>query len=151
MAAKKTAGPSKGPSVRQLRVGESLRHTLSDILRGEDLPDRAIDPLTLTVTEVQVSPDLKNATVFIVPLGGRRETAAVEALNRHAKYLRGRLGRRVVLKHTPALRFALDDSFDEADQIDRLLRSDKVRRDLEPAPDDPDADAAPTDQEQKKD
>ena len=131
MTTKKSSRPGGAPSVRQLRVGESLRHTVSEILRHEDLPDRAVDPLSLTVTEVRVSPDLKNATVFFAPLGGRGAEAALTALNRHARYLRGRLAREVTLKHVPTLSFALDDSFDEADHIEQVLRSDRVRRDLD--------------------
>ena len=117
-----------GPSQRQLRAGELVRHALAGILREEDLPDLATP---VTVTEVRLSPDLRHATVFVEPLGGAHAAEAVAVLNRHAKFLRGKLGRQIELKFTPDLRFVHDESFDAAARMDALFNRPDVRRDLE--------------------
>lgn len=121
---------SKGPSQRQLRAGELIRHALSEaFLRGEvHAPKlRGID---ITVTEVRASPDLKNATVYCTTLGGREVDSAITKLNEAASAVRGVLGRKIDLKFTPSLVFRRDDSFDEAGKIDELLARQNVRRDL---------------------
>jgi len=130
------ASRSKPPSQRQLRVGEEIRHVLVRILARGDLRDPQLTEANVTVTQVEVSPDLQNASAFVVPLGGHDAEKLVQALNRAAGYLRGQLGREIQLRHTPRLVFAPDRSFDRADEIERLLRSPRVRRDLERAGDD---------------
>ncbi len=125
------ASRSKAPSQRQLRVGEEIRHVLVRILGRGDLRDPVLSDANVTVTQVEVSPDLQNATAFVVPLGGGQGDETVEALNRAAGYLRGQLGREIHLRYTPRLGFAADPSFDRADEVERLLRSPRVRRDLE--------------------
>ena len=125
--------PKKGPSQRQLRVGEEIRHTLAWILERGELRDPVLTKTQVTITEVSVSPDLKNALCFITPLGGGDAEAVktvVDALNRAKKFLRHEIAQRVNLKYTPALRFAHDTSFDEAGHIDELLHRPEVQRDL---------------------
>lgn len=122
---------SKAPSQRQLRVGEELRHALSRILARGDLRDPDLADVNITVSEVRVSPDLKNATAFVVPLAGESFEKTVSALRRAAPYLRGQLGREVELRYTPQLRFEGDRSFDEAARVEALLRQPRVRRDLD--------------------
>src|SRR5690606_21989540 len=120
-----------GPSQRQLRVGELIRHALADVLaRGEAL-DPVLTSHPITVPEVRMSPDLRLATVYVMPLGGRDQEAVLEALERNRKFLRGELVRRVNLKFAPDVRFRIDERFDEAERIDRLLRSPEVARDLD--------------------
>jgi ribosome-binding factor A len=121
---------SKGPSQRQLRVGEMLRHALSDILRERDIRDPDLDGVSVTVTQVKPSPDMRHATVFVEPLGGENAGAIVRALNRHRGFLRGELGHVIALKFTPELRFVEDTSFAEAERIERILHSERVARDL---------------------
>lgn len=122
---------AQGPSQRQLRAGELIRHALADILRQGDLHDEALEGASITVTEVRMSPDLKHAVCFVEPLGGAHAGEVVEALNRHARFLRGRLGREIDLKFTPDLRFVHDQSFDEAARMDALFNRPEVRRDIE--------------------
>ncbi len=123
-----------GPTQRQLRAGELVRHALVEILREEDISDPALEAVSVTVTEVRMSPDLRHATVFIEPLGGGHASEVTEALNRHAKFLRGRLGRVIDMKFTPDLKFLHDESFDEAQRMNRLFDDPKVRQDLTPQP-----------------
>jgi len=118
------------PSQRQLRVGEVIRHALADILQRGDVHDPAFDGIVVTVPEVRVAPDLRLATVFVVPLGGKGAAAILAAFERNKKYLRGEVARRVNLRYAPDLNFQLDASFDEGDRIERLLRSPEVTRDL---------------------
>jgi ribosome-binding factor A len=125
-----SARRGKAPSHRQLRVGEELRHALSHILARGELRDPALADLNLTVTEVRVSPDLKGATAFVVPLGGGGLEAAVAALNRASGFFRSRLAQEVALRHAPRIAFAPDRSFDEARRIDEILERPRVRRDL---------------------
>jgi len=119
-------------SPRSLRVGEEMRHALARIFE-HGLHDPALAGITLTVTEVRVSPDLKNATAFVVPLGGTHATEVMAGLKRAEGYLRRELARVVKLRYAPALHFALDNSFEHASQIGALLRRPEVARDLEPA------------------
>jgi len=123
-------GPAQGPTQRQLRAGELIRHALVEILREEDFSDAALEGVSVTVTEVRMSPDLRHATVFVEPLGGGQAAEVVEGLNRHAKFLRGRLGRHIDMKFTPDLKFLHDESFNEAQRMDRLFDDPKVRQDL---------------------
>ncbi len=125
-----SARRDKAPSHRQLRVGEELRHALSRILVRGELRDPALADLNLTVTEVRVSPDLKNATAFVVPLGGSGLDAAVAALNRAGGFFRSRLAQEVALRHAPRVVFAPDRSFDEARRVDEILKRPRVQRDL---------------------
>lgn len=120
-----------GPSQRQLRAGELMRHALVEILREEDIADPALAGVSVTLTEVRMSPDLRHAICFIVPLGGGHASEVVEGLNRHAKFLRGRLGRSIDMKFTPDLKFVYDDTFDEASRMNRLFDNPRVRQDLQ--------------------
>lgn len=118
---------------RQLRVGELLRHALVEILARGELRDPDLVGVSVTVSEVRVSPDLRNATVFVMPLGGERGAELVEALGRASPYLRRLIAPEIQLRTLPALSFMLDTSFDEVDRIDHLLRSSGVAPDLAPA------------------
>jgi ribosome-binding factor A len=121
-----------GPSQRQLRAGELVRHALAAILRESEIQDPAVQGVSITVTEVRMSPDLKHAHVFVEPLGGGAKAGdVVDGLNRAARFLRGRLGREVELKFTPDLKFLHDESFDEAARMNRLFDNPLVRRDIE--------------------
>ena len=122
---------NKQPSQRQLRVGEALRHALSDVLERGNLRDPAFRNISITVTEVRASPDLKNATAFVMPLGGEAADAIVEALGRAAPFLRSAIAKQVELRHVPRLQFKVDRSFGQADHIDALLRQPQVARDLD--------------------
>jgi ribosome-binding factor A len=122
---------ASGPSQRQLRAGELVRHALVDILRHETLSEPALQGASVTLSEVRMSPDLRHAICFVQPLGGEHAPEVVEALNRSAKFLRGRLGHSIELKFTPDLKFVHDDSFAAAAAIDRLLADPRVRRDVE--------------------
>ena len=122
--------PMKPPTQRQLRAGELIRHVLMDILAREEFADLDLAGKSITVTEVRISPDLKNATGFCAPLGGEDLAKTVAALNRAAGFLRGRLSREIDMRYTPNLRFIADDSYDEARRIEQLLASERVRRDL---------------------
>jgi len=122
------------PSLRQLRVGEELRHALVQVLGGCHFSDPQLAEANITVTEVRVSPDLKNATVFVMPLGGEDLQTTVAALNRAAGFLRGQLGHEINLRYTPRLGFAADQSFDRAMRVQDLLAAPRVRRDLAVTP-----------------
>lgn len=119
-----------GPSQRQLRVSETLRKTLADILTRGDIADPDLDGVTVTVAEVRISPDLKNATAYVLPLGGANQDAVLGALRRSRRYLRGVLARRVELKFMPDLAFEIDTRFEQSDRVEALLRSPKVARDV---------------------
>lgn len=121
----------RAPSQRQLRVGELVRHALAEILQRGEIHDPAFDGTVVTVPEVRMTPDLRQATVFVVPLGGKGGEPMVDAFERNKRYLRGEIARRVRLRYAPDLAFRLDTSFDEADRVDALLRSPDVRRDLD--------------------
>jgi ribosome-binding factor A len=124
---------SEAPSQRQLRVGEELRHALVRSLARTEFDDPELAEANVTVTQVAVSPDLKNATAYVLPLGGTRTRETVAALNRAAGYLRGQLSREVVLRYTPRLAFKADESFEQAQRIDDALHQPRVQRDLEAA------------------
>ncbi|WP_011583239.1 MULTISPECIES: 30S ribosome-binding factor RbfA [Chelativorans] len=130
--------PSSAPSQRQLRVGEQARHALSDVLQREDMRDPALEGAVISVSEVRMSPDLKIATVFVSPLSGDKE-AIIAALNRHARYIRGRVSPALrQMKYMPEFRFHLDTSYENFEKIDRILRSPEVARDLGDADDEDD-------------
>ncbi|MHB8528225.1 MAG: 30S ribosome-binding factor RbfA [Caulobacteraceae bacterium] len=120
-----------GPSHRQLRAGELVRHALVEILRHETLQDRALAGVSVTLSEVRVSPDLKHALCYVEPLGGVHAAEVVAALNRSAKFLRGRLGQAIQTRFTPELKFVRDESFGAAAHMSRLLDDPRVRRDIE--------------------
>jgi ribosome-binding factor A len=120
-----------GPSQRQLRVGELMRHALSEVLSRGEIHDPVLQKHVVTVPEVRMSPDLKIATCFVMPLGGKDQQEVIQALARNKRYLRGELAHRTNLKFAPDLRFRIDESFEEGSRIDRLLESDVVRRDVE--------------------
>src|ERR1043166_8124225 len=119
-----------GPSQRQLRVGEMLRHALSDVLRRGEIRDPDLAGVSVTVTQVKPSGDMRHATVFVEPLGGKNAPQVIAALNRCARYLRGDMGHMITLKFTPDLRFVEDKSFAEAEKIETILKSSRVQQDL---------------------
>ncbi|HZB62718.1 MAG TPA: 30S ribosome-binding factor RbfA [Microvirga sp.] len=125
-----------GPSQRQQRVAELVRHALAEVLSRGDIQDDVLTRNVITIPEVRMSPDLKLATAYVMPLGGRDEDAVLKALDKNKKVLRQEVARRVNLKFAPDLRFLRDESFDEAARIDALLRSERVARDTaKPNPD----------------
>lgn len=126
------AGVEGKTSQRQLRVGEELRHVLARILRDGECRDPLIQTASITVTEVRMSPDLRNAIAFVMPLAGTNATEVVAGLERSATFLKGLVAREVQLRNTPNLVFALDDTFDRADRISALLTRPEVVRDLRP-------------------
>jgi ribosome-binding factor A len=121
---------SAGGSQRQLRVGELIRHELADMLTRGEIHDPVIEAHMITVPEVRMSADLRLATIYIMPLGGRDLEQVIEALDRNKKYVRGEIARRVNLKFAPEIRFRIDERFEEAERIEKLLRTPVVRRDL---------------------
>jgi ribosome-binding factor A len=124
-----------GETQRARRVGEAIRHALADILPNAHFRDPALAEISLTVTEARASPDLRNVTVFVLPLAGKAAQPIIAALNRAAPWLRGEVTRVLRLKFAPNLRFVADESFDTSDRVSRLLRDPRVRRDIEPADD----------------
>ncbi|MVT53850.1 30S ribosome-binding factor RbfA [Bradyrhizobium yuanmingense] len=126
---KKSSAP--GGSQRQLRVGEQVRHAMADILAQGNVHDADLEGHIITVPEVRMSPDLKLATVYVMPLGGRDTEIVIAALERNKKFLRGEVARRVNLKFAPDIRFRVDERFDEAERIEKLLRTPAVQKDLE--------------------
>lgn len=122
---------STGPSQRQQRVAELIRHALAEVLQRGDIQDPVLGSHVVTVPEVRMSPDLKLATAYVMPLGGQDEAPVIAALERNRKVLRQEVARRVNLKYAPELRFRRDETFDEAARIDRLLRDERVKRDLD--------------------
>ncbi len=125
---------SKAPSQRQLRVGEELRHALSKVLARGAFHDPALAEASITVTEVRISPDLKNATAFVVTLGGRELAEKVRALNHASGFVRGLLADEVTLRYLPRVRFEADRSFDAAAKISQILERPSVAQDLESQP-----------------
>jgi len=123
-----------GPSQRQLRVGETLRHALSQILIRSDIRDPDLAGVSVTITQVMPSGDMRHATVFCEPLGGKDADKIIAALNRHKAYLRGQMGHLIALKFTPDLRFVEDKSFAEAQKIETILKSERVLQDLKKPP-----------------
>src|SRR5262245_17029300 len=130
MARKKKSSAPAGQ--RQLRVGEEMRHALAEILRDNRLADPDLHDKIITVTEVRISPDLRNATAFVMPLGGADTGKTVEALNRASGYFRGELARAINMRYAPTIRFRADETFEEASRIERILHDPVVARDLHP-------------------
>jgi ribosome-binding factor A len=122
---------AEGRSVRLLRVGEQVRHVLSEILQRGDVHDETLQSHLVSVTEVRMSPDLRHATVFVKPLLGQDEDAVLKALRTHTAFLQREVATRVRMKYAARLKFLADESFDEGSHIDRLLRSDHVAQDLD--------------------
>jgi ribosome-binding factor A len=119
-----------GPSQRQLRVGELVRHALAQMLSRGEIHDDVLASHVVTVSEVRMAPDLRLATVYIVPLGGKDLKPVLEALGRNRKYIRGEIAHAVNLKFAPEIRFMADETFDEVQRIDEIFRSPKVAQDL---------------------
>jgi ribosome-binding factor A len=111
-------------------VGETLRHALSEILTRDEIRDPDLNGISVTITQVKPSPDMRHAMVFCEPLGGRNAAKVIDALNRHRGFIRGQMGRMITLKFTPDLRFQEDRSFAEAEKIETILKSPRVQRDL---------------------
>ncbi len=120
-----------GPSQRMLRVGELVRHALAAMFARGEIEDDALRGAVITVPEVRMTPDLKIANAYVMPLGGLHAEEIVAALNRHRKFVRGRVAPQINMKFAPEIRFFVDDTFEEASRIDALLRSDRVQRDLD--------------------
>jgi len=136
MANKRFPGGA-GPSQRQLRVGELIRRILSDLLAQGAIHDPDLNRMSITVSEVRTSPDLRVATIFVLPLGAKDKVAAIQALKRNAYELRRALNREMTLRNSPELRFLIDDTFDRMDHTRALLSRDEVKRDLDtPKPED---------------
>ena len=131
MPRRQKTSSAKGPSQRQLRAGELVRHALVDILAREEMRDPDLEGVLISVTEVRPSPDLRQAKVYVAPLGHGDQVKVAAALNRAASFLRGRLGREIDMKFTPELHFHPDNSFDTASHVDELLRRPQVQRDLD--------------------
>jgi ribosome-binding factor A len=129
----------KAPTQRQLRVGEEIRHVLAELLARGEFRDPDLQNRVITVTEVRVSPDLRNATAFVVPLGGEQVAATLVALRRVGPYMRVLVGQALRLRSVPTLSFEQDMSFDHAAHISRLLQTPIVRQDVEPAGDGPES------------
>ena len=123
-------GAPVGPSQRQLRAGELTRHALVEILREHEINDDALRGVSITITQVRMSPDLRHGLCFVEPLGGIHAPEVVKALNTHAKFLRGCLGRAIEMKFTPDLKFVHDETFDEAARLNALFDNPKVAQDL---------------------
>ena len=121
---------SASGSQRQLRVGELIRHELADMLSRGGIHDPVIERHMITVPEVHMSPDMRLATIYVMPLGGHDEKEVIAALDRNKRYMRGEIARRVNLKFAPEIRFRIDERFDEAERIEKLLRTPAVQRDL---------------------
>src|SRR3569623_66088 len=119
-----------GPSQRMLRGGELVRHALAGLFARGEIEDEALAGAVITVPEVRMSPELKLASAYVMPLGGERAAESVAALNRHQRFIRGRVAPEIDLKFAPEIRFFVDETFDEFGKIDALLRSDRVQRDL---------------------
>ena len=152
------SGPA-GPSQRQLRAGELIRHALVEVLRENEIRDPALAGVSVTVSEVRLSPDLKHATCFVEPLGAGVDTSdtaghvdeILKALNTHAKFLRGALGRHIDMRFTPDLRFRHDESFAAAERLNRLLDDPRVRADVFVPPVEDEDDSADVAQGPKED
>jgi ribosome-binding factor A len=128
---KSTATAGKGPSQRMLRVGEMIRHKLAELLVRGEIHDDVLASHVVSITEVRISPDLKLATAYVMPLGGKDTQAVLSALEKHKKFIRAEVAHTLNLKYAPDIRFREDETFDEVSRIDELLHSDKVRRDVE--------------------
>lgn len=126
----KKANMKGGSNIRLLRIGENIRHSLAAVLQREELRDPALEGVSITVCEVRAAPDLRNATVFVLPLGGKNQDEVLKALNRAAPYLSGQVSPNLHLKYMPRLKFEADETFDESSHIHTLLMNPKVARDL---------------------
>jgi ribosome-binding factor A len=122
--------PSRPPSQRALRAGELVRHAMADMLARSEVHDPVIEGHLITIPEVRMTPDLRFATIYVMPLGGRDVNEVVAALERNKRFLRGEIARRINLKFAPDIRFRADERFAEAERIEKLLRSPEVARDL---------------------
>ena len=131
MSRRPKQAPTGAASQRQLRVGELVRHALAEILQRGEVHDPDLEGMVVTVPEVRMSPDLRLATAFVIPLGGKGADTLLAVLERHRKFLRGEIAHRVDLRYAPDIRFRMDESFDEGARIDALLRSPDVKRDLD--------------------
>ena len=125
-----------GPSQRALRVGELVRHAVAEMLTRGDVHDPVLEGHLITIPEVRMTADLRLATIYVMPLGGRDVEAVLEALERNKRFLRGEIAHRVNLKFAPEIRFHADEQFDEAERIEKLLRTPAVQRDLKTKSDD---------------
>ncbi len=121
----------KAPTQRMLRVGELVRHALSDLLIRGEITDPIVETNIITISEVRMSPDLKLASAYVTPLGGKNAQNIVDALNNHKKFIRGKIVPQLKLKYAPDIRFFVDDRFEEAERIEKLLRSVAPRGDIE--------------------
>ena len=135
MAQRKSTAADKAPSQRQLRVGELIRHALADMLTRGEVHDPVLETTLVTIPEVRMTADLRLATIYVMPLGGKNVDGVIEAFTRNKKFLRGEIAHRVNLKFAPEIRFRADERFDEAERIEKLLRTPSVRRDLKGDPD----------------
>ncbi len=127
----KPAHDEKGKSVRLLRIGEQVRHALADLLARREIRDPVLEATIISVSEVRVTPDLRQAIVFVHPLGGENGAAVLAALKANTRWLRGEIAKSLATKYTPDLTFRLDESFDAGAKIDAILRSPHVARDLD--------------------
>lgn len=135
MAQRKSHAPDKAPSQRQLRVGELVRHALAEMLTRGEVHDPILETTLVTIPEVRMTADLRLATIYVMPLGGKDVDGVLDAFNRNKKFLRGEIAHHVNLKFAPDIRFLADERFGEAERIEKLLRTPEVRRDLEKDPD----------------
>ncbi|MBV9051533.1 MAG: 30S ribosome-binding factor RbfA [Hyphomicrobiales bacterium] len=131
MARHQPSRHERGPSQRALRVGELVRHALAELLSRGEVRDDVLENHPVTVPEVRMSPDLRLATAYVIPLGGKDVGLVLEALDRNKRFIKGEIARRINLRYAPEIRFRHDDTFEEASRIEALLHSEKVRRDLE--------------------
>ena len=133
MTRKKSASPNaaKGPTQRMLRIGELIRHKIAEMLSRSEIHDDVLAAHVITIPEVRISPDLKLATVYVMPLGGKSIKPVIESLTRNKKYIRTEVAHTLNLRYAPDLKFGEDKTFEEATRIDRLLDSPKVRQDIE--------------------
>jgi ribosome-binding factor A len=128
---KKKSMPASGPSQRMLRVAEMIRHKLAEMLTRGEIRDHVLASHVVTIPEVRISPDLKIATAYVMPLGGKDTETVLKALEKHRKFIRAEIAHTLNLKYAPDIRFREDETFEEVSRIDALLYSDKVRRDVE--------------------
>lgn len=124
------SGKEKAPSQRMLRMGELVRHALAEIFSRGEVHDPVLEKHVITIPEVSMTPDLRHATAYVMPLGGKDTRAVLDALNRNKKYMRGVIAKKLQAKFTPDLHFRIDERFDRAEKIDKLLRQPEVQRDL---------------------
>jgi ribosome-binding factor A len=128
--AKRSEPSSSAPSQRALRAGELVRHAVAEILSRGDVHDPVLTKHVITVPEVRMTPDLRQATIYVMPLGGKDAKEVVAALERNKKFLRGEIAHRINLKFAPDIRFRIDERFAEAERIEKILRTPDVQRDL---------------------